>query len=213
MSNNPFIKSKVASNRFQNLDDTPDVSINRDNRDNRKNTPYDSTANSFTQSRMRNNQTLKVTQQTIDPNNITLFPHLNTHISKRDTNTVPINYKVLVANMIDPIVTDHSELSETHVKPGWVEISQINNTNIYKYGEPTPFMKRLEELEQEPEYDPNDIMNKAIDIMSKNWKRYEKYYDELNGEGSYEEQFKLPPVYDSDYDDSDTDDENDSQYN
>jgi hypothetical protein len=70
-----------------------------------------------------------------------------------------------------------------------------------------------QQFEENLENDLNYQMNTIIQNMKKCWDRYEREYDEVNGEGAYEERFRLPPVYTEEYDtdsnEEETDDDND----
>ena len=35
-------------------------------------------------------------------------------------------------------------------------------------------------------------MEQTISNMEKNWKKFEDYYNDINGDGSFEEKFRLP---------------------
>ena len=103
-------------------------------------------------------------------------------------------------NVIKPV-----EPEKEVVLPGWVSIKIEKRKLVYNYGAKTQNMI-IKEAQMEYEKTPNYIMDKAIQIMSHNWKRYEKEYDSLHGEGSYSERFRLPNVYDSDDDEDENSD-------
>ena len=57
-------------------------------------------------------------------------------------------------------------------------------------------------------------MNKAIEIIQERWNKYKEEYDELNGEGSYDEKYSLSPVYGPEYDtEYENEDAVDDEYN
>ena len=251
MSNNPFLKSKESNKnkyntRFNSLDSDDENKKSMSN-NNKKQSQYDSSNNSFTKpfssrdhnsrdrnrrdnNRMDNNRRdrdneSKLPEQNknnhLDLNNVELFPIMNSrdidkYVEISNSNISSTNFKDILNN----VIKDDTEFIEK-IKPGWVEISRSrikgNNKNIFTYGEPTPYFKRLEKMENDLHY----TMNKAIIKMSQNWYNYKEDYDELNGQGEYEEMFGLSPVYgpeyesdlDSDDDNNNDDDDNDYEYN
>ena len=97
---------------------------------------------------------------------------------------------------------------QEHIEPGWVKISKskINNEIIKNYGLPTEYeiyLKKQAELENDLHY----CMIRGIEKMKLGWEKYKEEYDEFNGEGAYDEKYKLPSIYDSDYDIEDESDE------
>jgi hypothetical protein len=124
---------------------------------------------------------------------------------KKDITKSHINYRDIVNIEIEGevIKSDGKDI----VKPGWVEITSKRGINIYRYGAPTEYLKKMREKE-EWENTPHFIMNKAVMLMSKKWDNYKLEYNSIHGEGAYEERFVLDPVYGPEYDiesDSDAD--------
>ena len=70
-------------------------------------------------------------------------------------------------------------------------------------------LKRQEELDNNINY----CMNQEIEKMKYRWDKYKEKYDELNGEGAYDEKYKLSPIYDSEYDTEDEEYEECEEYN
>ena len=63
---------------------------------------------------------------------------------------------------------------------------------------------------QKLQEDPNYIMNEIMYITHKIWLKHKTIYDNIHGEGAYDDLHYLSPVYDSDYDtdcDSQTEDD------
>jgi hypothetical protein len=224
MSNNPFLKSKT-NNRFSFLNDEEKLSCKEtSNKNNHKNIEYDASQNSFTQTRVRdsyrpNNRRNNGTKReppapkifvSPDTNDTTLFPDLapikNT-VSKPSSQSLT-NFK----DILSTIVEDNPLQEQNNtIAPGWAKISRINNKTVIEYGPSTPRMIIQQQLEEKQcEDEPNYIMFKAINKMKHNWELHEKMYDLINGEGSYIDKFRLPPVYGPEYDtESDTESEND----
>jgi hypothetical protein len=125
------------------------------------------------------------------------FPEMENNIISHQTSSVNVNFKDAL-NKQNEIVL-RTEIEQNNVKPGFIEISRINNKTVFKEGPLTSYM--IEQNEKEVyENNPYYIMNKAICIMSKNWDRYMNEYDSIHGEGAYEEMFVLSPVYGPEYD-------------
>lgn len=232
MSNNPFLKtkesSKVVNNRFHSLQDDDNTSLYKDSSNNKKNITYDSSSNSFTQplrpdrdrDRDRNNNYRKNNDFTkfkprepsppppildIEINNIELFPDL---ISKNNNTTNSVktstNFKQILTNVVEV-----QKPKKNPIPPGWVSITMSNNNIVYENGQLTPFLikhQKQEQIQIEKENDINYSMNIAINSMRKIWDRYENEYNEIHGEGAYEEKFRLAPVYGPEYD-SESDEE------
>jgi hypothetical protein len=215
MSNNPFLNS----GRFSSLDDTDNDTSSfvkkskfRDS-DTNKNKSYDSSSNSFIR-RDRTNYNKPITNEIInEPNNTELFPDLipntNTTINTNtDTLSKPsTKYKDILKN----VIVDDTPVKKV-ITPGWVEITKKGNNIVYEYGEPTFFMLK-QQFEENLENDLNYQMNTIIQNMKKCWDRYEREYDEVNGEGAYEERFRLPPVYTEEYDTDSNEEETDDDDN
>jgi hypothetical protein len=234
MSNNPFLKSKESNNRFNFLDDedTNKSSFKEySNKSNRKNIEYDASQNSFTKpskprDRDRDRDSYRQNNRRhndyrprepspppvveLDANDTTLFPELtpikeNTTIVKAST-----NFKDILTTVIE------QEKPKTNpIPPGWVKISSINRKIVYNYGTKTDWMmkqEKQEEIQTQLDEDPNYIMFQAIEQMKKNWDLYERNYDSINGEGAYDERFRLSPVYGPEYDtESESEEEDNSQ--
>jgi hypothetical protein len=114
-----------------------------------------------------------------------------------------VNFKDIVNTRIEEEIIIETDI----VNPGWVQISKSKTSNelIWKYGPSTEYTIKLKKQE-ELENDLNYCMNKAIETMKERWDKYEQEYDEINGEGAYDEKFRSSPVYGPEYD-TETDDE------
>jgi len=85
-----------------------------------------------------------------------------------------------------------SEIIETNkITKGWIEIFKVDNKIVYNNENyKTPFIEA-------------NIMDKFVSIMQQKYEKYITDYDDINGEGAYNETF-LTITYESD---SDTEDE------
>jgi len=136
----------------------------------------------------------------IELNNTELFPDLTINNNNNTTNTLKsaTNFKQILTNVVEV-----QKPKKNPITPGWVSITMINGNIVYENGPLTPFLikqQKQEELQIERENDLNYSMNMAINSMRKNWDRYENEYNEIHGEGAYEERFRLSPVYGPEYD-------------
>ena len=134
----------------------------------------------------------------IQINNTELFPDL---ISKNNNTTNSVktstNFKQILTNVVEV-----QKPKKNPIPPGWVSITMSNNNIVYENEQLTPFLikhQKQEQIQIEKENDINYSMNIAINSMRKIWDRYENEYNEIHGEGAYEEKFRLSPVYASDY--------------
>ena len=196
MSKNPFL----SDNRFQILE-TVNKSLDKDNHHNIK---YDSKSNTFKSYDRRVN--LKETMHTSIELTPELFPILGTqyqtNISQEPHNYM--NFKDIVnTNRPNDIIINDTD--KDNVIHGWVEIYKSNTSNeiIRNNGYSKIQTEYIEE-------NINTSMNNIIDLMKQRWEIYKEDYDELNGEGSYDNIYTLPPIYGPEYEyDNDNDDDND----
>jgi len=231
MRSNPFLKSKNSDNklnsRFQFLE--PDETDNKPLKKEKKtSSKYDSTDNSFTKpairrdnrrdhNNYRNRQPLKqlepIKEVKIDLT-AEYFPVLvstNTESANITQQSKPyVNFKDIVNTRIEEEFANENNI----INPGWVQMSKSKTSNeiIWKYGPPTEYTFKLKKQEKQ-QNNINYCMNKAIETMKVNWDKYEQEYDEIYGEGAYDEKYSLSPVYGPEYDtESDDEDEGGDQY-
>jgi len=138
-----------------------------------------------------------------------LFPTLGNNLaSKQQTDTVK-DFKSIVNTVIEKPLDQ-----ENSIKPGWVEVTGVKGKTAYKYryGEKTEYQKKMEERD-EIEATPNYIMNAAINSIAKQRERHITEYNDIHGNGEYEDKYIMSPCYGSEYDtDEDADDgENDHE--
>jgi hypothetical protein len=148
-----------------------------------------------------------------DANDLNVFPEL-IPIKENSSSSASLvepstKFKDILKNVIEEEVKPKNDV----IPPGWARLTLVNRKTVIEYGEPTKWMikqQKQEELEKQQDEDPNYIMFHAIESMKKNWDRYEREYNEIHGEGAYDERFRLPPVYGPDYDtESETETEDD----
>lgn len=111
-------------------------------------------------------------------------------------------------------VNEVQSVKSNPVPPGWTQYSKTKNSHLFEvsYGDKTK--KQIEEdlqleLEKAKLSDPSYIYEKMISTLVKNWTRYKIQYDELHGEGSYDLLYYTDPIYSSDEEDT----ENNNEYN
>ena len=231
MNNNPFLQSKQESKRFRFLDsEKSDQKISVKDKKNSYN--YESSNNSFTKTSSTKTSSTKTSStktsynkhdynpkpnskdeykkemstnhfreivQTTQPNDFIitdeLFPSL-TPISTTYKNN-PTNFKDALKHQNTTIVNEDITL-----KPGWVQISRVNNKTVISQEKPCPYDIKMQQM-QTLQKDPNYIMNKTIESMQTIWLKYKINYDNIYGEGAYDDLHYLSPVYDSDDDEYD----------
>lgn len=117
-------------------------------------------------------------------------------------NTILTNSNV---NFIDAINTKNLEKKETVIEPGWVQIRVNKKTGQIetKYGK----RSKRKPIKNNDIYDldlADDNINYQmfiiIDKLNENWTRYKQQYDEINGDGSYDDRFYYE-IYDDELDD------------
>ena len=103
---------------------------------------------------------------------------------------------------------------QDHIEPGWVKISKskTNNEIIWTYGPSTEYQTQLKKQER-LDNDINYCMNRGIEKMKQRWEKYKEEYDAMNGEGSYDEKYKLSSFNDTDYVTDDDNDDDDDFFN
>ena len=167
---NPFLNPK------QNIDKKP-FNENRGRRDN-----YNSN------NRYNDNRFKSITPDKLDINNIKAFPTL---VNSKECDTMiqlTSNFKDILNNVIEENTIEKTDI----ILPGWLQLT-INNGKVLK--------KEYEEVVEEQELEElNYNMYKIGNALQTNYELYEKEYDSINGEGSYDTNFRLSPVYGSEYD-------------
>ena len=139
--------------------------------------------------------------------NKTNFPDIN--VNKNENNND--NNKLAQTNKsyVNIVNINKCIVQKTEVlKPGWVQIKMTNKgANVYekKYGDKTK-RQILQEQKQELESDINYTMNNAIQRIEDKRNKYIEEYNDLHGEGAYDELYVMKPIFQSD-DESDEDNE------
>lgn len=145
------------------------------NKKNKKYTHNESSKNSFSE---RNEIPKKVINEFIVTDE--LFPILNPIVVKEHK----------INNFKDALSYNSSQtIKENIIKEGWIEVYRVNNNIVYNntlYDKPS-------------ENKDSNIMNKYVNIMQEKYNKYRKNYDDINGDGAYDETF-LTITYESEYD-------------
>jgi len=213
MSNNPFLRNNKNNNRFNLLNDDADVPVytpvndktfneNRSRRDN--NNRY---TNKIDDNRFK---TITSEQPKLDINNIKAFPTL---FNSKECDTIihtSTNFKDILNNVIEEDTIEHKDI----ILPGWLKITMLNGKVLkeeYKKGEGEEAAEETDEAENQKEINYN--MYKIGNALQTNYEIYEKEYDLINGEGSYDKNFRLSPVYGSEYDSNSESENNDENNN
>lgn len=197
---NPFKKEDKFSNKFNNQNSSFKDPY-------KKNFKYDPTNNSFNNSNSQKNtdknNSIKETPS-IELHNTNLFPDLVPMKTNIQPNIEGNKFKNILTNI--PI---NPETPKTRIIPrGCVEIKRIGQKYVYEYAT-TSFIQKKKEEEEEVNY----IMNNTIELMKIKWDKYEHNYDDLHGEGFYANQFRLPNIYDQDYETTSEEQNNIDEYN
>lgn len=199
MSNNPFLKNKNKdNNRFHFLnDEQPFKNVNNkqfdENRNRNRNCSNNN--NNYNNNRIDNNRFKSISsseqpKMNVDIDNIISFPTLiNTKECETTVNTSSKFKDILNTDFKEDVIEN-----KNIIPPGWLQLTMLNgkvSKNEYK----DINEKDIEEQEQ-----INYNMYKIGKALQTNYELYEKEYDSINGEGSYDYNFRLSPVYGSEYD-------------
>uniref|UniRef100_A0A6C0ITD9 Uncharacterized protein n=1 Tax=viral metagenome TaxID=1070528 RepID=A0A6C0ITD9_9ZZZZ len=110
-------------------------------------------------------------------------------------------FKNTLLKQID--VPVNQEIKKTFVKKGWLEIKG-NTNNVgkidYTYGSENQYLDYEDELRDFYDNNMNLFVSREIDKMKLRWDKYKYDYNEIYGEGAYEELYYSSPVYGSEYD-------------
>ena len=201
---NPFLKNN-NNNRFNLLnDDTNDIPFtpvndkkhfneNRGRRENNNYNRYNSNTNKIDDNRFKS-----ITPDKLDINNIKAFPTL---VNSKECDTMiqlTSNFKDILNNVIEENTIEKTDI----ILPGWLKLT-INNGKVLK--------KEYEEEQEQEQEELNYNMYKIGNALQTNYELYEKEYDSINGEGSYDTNFRLSPVYGSEYDSNSEGEENNDE--
>ncbi len=192
---NPFLKQKNTNNRFNSLiSDKPDIF----------------SKNSFSHKQ----QTDVVSKKNLTKKQFVLeeeFPLLCETQSSPTTSENTCKFKDAV-NMVIP----EEIIEEVKVLPKWVSYSRQNGTTIINQGSYILEKIKKEHEQQILDNSPNTLMKHITDKLQKNWEQFRIDYDLIYGEGSYNQEYILPPVYGPEYENDDDDyydDNSSNEYN
>ena len=120
---------------------------------------------------------------------------------------VDTNYATIAATSNETIIVSN----EVTVMPGWIQYTKHNNRYGFtvKYGDKTKsqiLQEQKDKLKSNPRYIYNHMMATLVD----NWSRYKLNYDEIHGEGAYDEIHYTEPIYSSEDFNSDVESDRDT---
>ena len=213
MSNNPFLRNN-NNNRFNLLNDDPPVKNTNVNdkkhfNDRGKRDNYNRD-NRYT-NKIDDNRFKSITPDPkFDLDNIKSFPTLVNAKEYDKIIQLSSNFKDILNNVIEEDTIENKDI----ILPGWLQLTIINGKVSKK--EVKEEQEEQEEQEQLEQQELNYNMYKIGNALQTNYEIYEKEYDSINGEGSYDKNFRLSPVYGSEYDSNSESeeniDENDDEY-
>jgi hypothetical protein len=132
----------------------------------------------------------------VDIDNIISFPSL---VDTKECD-IPINTSSKFKDILNTGIEEDIIENKYIILPGWLQLTMLNGNilkNEYKEVDKDEYEKNIEEQKQEQlNYD----MYKIGKALQTNYELYEKEYDSINGEGSYDKKFRLSPVYGYEYD-------------
>lgn len=108
--------------------------------------------------------------------------------------TLDTKYATIAATLNNTIVISN----DVTVPPGWIQYTKDKDKYGFtvKYGEKTRsqiLQEQKDKLKSNPRYIYNHMMATLVD----NWSRYKINYDEIHGEGAYDEIYYIEPTYSS----------------
>ena len=197
MSNNPFLRNN-NNNRFNLLNDDPpvkNINVNdkkhfndRGKRDNRYTNKID------------DNRFKSITPDPkFDVDNIKSFPTLVNAKEYDKIIQLSSNFKDILNNVIEQDTIENKDI----ILPGWLQLTILNGKVL---------KKEIEEEAEQAQEELNYNMYKIGNALQTNYEIYEKEYDSINGEGSYDKKFRLSPVYGSEYDSNSEIEENNDEH-
>jgi hypothetical protein len=136
------------------------------------------------------------------------FPELCIQPIKQVEQNTNENYSFKTAINVSNNDVNITINSENNIEPGWVQIQTVNKQIVFKYGHTTINNNDDEHTQKYVEHN----MNNAIATMSTNWDKYRTNYDELNGEGSYDDVYYLSQNYEDTVSETEPELDNDSEY-
>jgi len=107
---------------------------------------------------------------------------------------VDTKYATIAATLNDTIMVSN----EVTVPPGCIQYTKHKDKYcfIVKYGDKTR-SQILQEQKDKLKSNPTYIHNRMIATLVDNWSRYKLNYDEIHGEGSYDELYYTESIYSS----------------
>lgn len=202
MSTNPFLKQKPTNNRFNSLISDQPVS---------------SFKNTFLSKKTDNTSTNNTSINNTSTNKPTVSKPI---VSKNKKGVIFEEEFPLLCEAHDSLMTDENAFKftdavntviaeeikeEEKVLPKWVSYSIQNGTTIVYHGSYVLEKLRLEKEKQLLENTPNTLMKTVTDKLQKNWEKFRVDYDLIHGDGSYNQEYILPPIYGPEYELEDED--------
>lgn len=192
-SKNSFQKQPFKRDEINNNYENRNRGINRrDIRNKNSNVENERLSNRFKTSEEQTKQI------NLDLNDTEIFPEL-IHKNNDDNNDENNVYSVKFKDILEDVTKRDDIQKKDQISPGWLQMTLVNRKIVTKHGQSTLYMEKLEK-EKELENDINYIMYNIVETLKTNYEEHEKKYDSINGEGAYNEKFRLSPVYGSDYD-------------
>ena len=227
MSTNPFLKQKTTNNRFNSLISDQPVSSFKNTFLSKKTdittTNNTTTNNTTVKNTTTNNTTVKNTSTNNTSTNNTSTNNTSTNkptVSKNKKGVIFEEEFPLLCETHDSLMTDENAFKftdavntviaeeikeEAKVLPKWVSYSIQNGTTVVYHGSYVLEKLRLENEKQLLENTPNTLMKTVTDKLQKKWEKFRVDYDLIHGDGSYNQEYILPPIYGPEYELEDED--------
>ena len=202
---NPFLRNN-NNNRFNLLNYDPPVNNNHfdENRNRNRNSYVNNNNNNKRIDNNRFKSILSSEQQqpkmNVDIDNIISFPSL---VNTKECDT-PMNTSSKFKDILNTGIEEDIIENKYIILPGWLQLTMLNGNilkNEYKDEDEKNIEQEQDQQEQQEQQEQlNYDMYKIGKALQTNYELYEKEYDSINGEGSYDKKFRLSPVYGYEYD-------------
>jgi hypothetical protein len=131
------------------------------------------------------------------------FPDLQLVAPVKKESTIVNKWAAAVKKEVK-VVKDEDEEEKVYVEPGWICIRKNKKTGKTEtiQGPLTEEQKNYDRIRYLEQHDIKYNMVKAIERMEERWNDYRTHFDELHGQGAYQEKYGVNLSYDSEDDDN-----------
>jgi hypothetical protein len=131
------------------------------------------------------------------------FPDLQLVAPVKKESTIVNKWTAAVKKEVK-VVKEEDDEDKVYVEPGWICIRKNKKTGKTEtiQGPLTEEQKQYDRIRYLEQHDLKYNMIKTIERMEERWNDYKMQFDELHGEGAYQEKYGVNLSYDSEDDDN-----------